>query len=103
MINEYQKANILFLHLNDLNSFHKVLPSKIFEYAATGKPILAGVKGYAAKFLREQVKGVEIFEAVSFYILFNRLEIYPTLVVVFDFSKFTDIFKTWLGNRILCI
>ncbi len=62
LINEYQKANILFLHLNDFNSFHKVLPSKIFEYAATGKPILAGVKGYAAKFLREQVKGVEIFD-----------------------------------------
>ena len=62
LINEYQKANILFLHLNDLNSFHKVLPSKIFEYAATGKPILAGVKGYAAEFLRDQVKGVEIFD-----------------------------------------
>ena len=62
LINEYKKANILFLHLNDLKSFHKVLPSKIFEYAATGKPILAGVKGYAAEFLRDQVKGVEIFD-----------------------------------------
>ncbi len=62
LINEYEKANVLFLHLNDFNSFHKVLPSKIFEYAATGKPILAGVKGYAAEFLRDQVKGVEIFD-----------------------------------------
>lgn len=61
LIKEYREADILFLHLNDLESFNKVLPSKIFEYAATGKPILAGVKGYAAKFLKDNVEGVEIF------------------------------------------
>jgi glycosyltransferase involved in cell wall biosynthesis len=62
LIKEYQNADVLFLHLNDYKAFHKVLPSKIFEYAATGKPILAGVSGYAAKFLVEEVKGVEVFE-----------------------------------------
>lgn len=61
LLNEYQKADILFLHLNDYKAFQKVLPSKIFEYASTGKPILAGVSGYAAKFLRENIKGIEIF------------------------------------------
>ena len=61
LINEYQKADILFLHLNDYKALHKVLPSKIFEYAATGKPILAGVSGYAAEFLRNHVKGAEVF------------------------------------------
>ena len=61
LINEYKKADILFLHLNDYEAFQKVLPSKIFEYAATGKPILAGESGYAAEFLREKVEGVEIF------------------------------------------
>jgi glycosyltransferase involved in cell wall biosynthesis len=58
----YRKADVLFLHLNDFKAFHKVLPSKIFEYAATGKPILAGVSGYAAEFLKENVPGVEVFE-----------------------------------------
>jgi len=57
----YRNADVLFLHLNDYPAFRKVLPSKIFEYAATGKPILAGVAGYAADFLREQVPGVEVF------------------------------------------
>jgi glycosyltransferase involved in cell wall biosynthesis len=61
LLNEYQKADILFLHLNNYKAFQKVLPSKIFEYASTGKPILAGVSGYAAKFLSENIKGVEIF------------------------------------------
>jgi glycosyltransferase involved in cell wall biosynthesis len=58
----YQEANILFLHLNDHKAFQKVLPSKIFEYAATGKPILAGVAGYAASFLQDQVPGVAVFQ-----------------------------------------
>ena len=58
----YKEADILFLHLNDLNAFKKVLPSKIFEYAATGKPILAGVSGFAAVFLCEKVPGAFVFE-----------------------------------------
>ena len=62
MINEYKKADILFLHLNNYNAFKKVLPSKIFEYAATGKPIWAGVDGYAKKFLNHEVVGSWVFE-----------------------------------------
>lgn len=58
----YDKADILFLQLNNLPAFLKVLPSKLFEYAATGKPILAGVDGYSKRFLTEQVEGVGIFQ-----------------------------------------
>lgn len=62
LLNEYRAADILFLHLNDHPAFLKVLPSKIFEYAATGKPIVAGVSGYAAEFLRKEVPDVQIFD-----------------------------------------
>lgn len=58
---QYMQADILFLHLNDYPAFKKVLPSKIFEYAATGKPILAGVSGYAAKFIADEVINAEVF------------------------------------------
>lgn len=57
----YGEADVLFLHLNDHAAFRKVLPSKIFEYAATGKPILAGVSGYASEFLQREITGVEVF------------------------------------------
>ena len=57
----YRDAGILFLHLNDHAAFRKVLPSKIFEYAATGKPILAGVAGHAADFLMREAPGVAVF------------------------------------------
>ncbi|MBT0005767.1 glycosyltransferase family 4 protein [Vibrio alginolyticus] len=58
---EYQKADILFLHLNDYDAFKKVLPSKLFEYGATGKPILAGVAGYALEFCSQELSNTAVF------------------------------------------
>jgi len=62
LITCYQQADILFLHLNDYPAFKKVLPSKIFEYAAMGKPVWAGVSGYAAEFLNAEVENAAVFE-----------------------------------------
>ena len=90
LIYEYQNADILFLHLNDHKAFHKVLPSKIFEYAATGKPIIAGVSGYAAEFLKEEVKGVEVFDpcdVVSMKIGLEKLLSGPKIIDRSDFCS----------------
>ncbi len=62
LIAEYKQADILFLHLNDYPAFYKVLPSKVFEYAALGKPILAGVPGYSAQFIQTEVGNAAVFE-----------------------------------------
>ncbi len=59
---EYEKTDILFLHLNKIPAFEKVLPSKLFEYAATGKPILAGVSGYSASFIKEEIPNATLFQ-----------------------------------------
>lgn len=61
LLDLYECADILFLHLNDCPAFERVLPSKLFEYAATGKPILAGVGGYARKFIESELEGVAAF------------------------------------------
>ena len=61
LIKEYMKADVLFLHLNDLDAFKKVLPSKLFEYAATNKPILAGVSGYSKNFILSEISNCEVF------------------------------------------
>lgn len=58
---EYAAADVLLLHLNAYDAFTKVLPSKVFEYAATGKPILAGVAGHAGRFVAEQVPNAAVF------------------------------------------
>ncbi|GAA4458816.1 glycosyltransferase family 4 protein [Nibrella saemangeumensis] len=57
----YHQADYLFLHLNDFKALEKVLPSKVFEYAATDKPIVAGVGGYAYQFLKKNVGNCLLF------------------------------------------
>lgn len=61
LIDLYRDSDYLFLHLNDHDAFRKVLPSKIFEYASTGKPVLAGVAGHAAEFLHKHVEDSAVF------------------------------------------
>lgn len=61
LLERYRKADVLFIHLNDYPAYRKVLPSKLFEYAATGKPILAGVAGQAAEFLKDNVENAAVF------------------------------------------
>lgn len=62
LLEYYRTAHILFLHLGDIKAFERVLPSKIFEYAATGLPILAGVAGYAKQFLNSEVENSRTFK-----------------------------------------
>jgi len=61
LINAYHDADVLFLHLNDYAAFRKVLPSKLFEYAAMGKPVWAGVSGFAAQFVRSEIPNAAVF------------------------------------------
>ena len=61
LIEAYRQADVLFLHLNDYDAFKKVLPSKIFEYAAMGKPIFAGISGYSAQFVSAEISNAVVF------------------------------------------
>ena len=63
LIKYYEDADFLFVHLNDYPAFEKVLPSKIFEYGAYDKPMIAGVGGYAATFIKENVENHILFSS----------------------------------------
>lgn len=65
LIQAYRAADVLFLHLNDYPAFEKVLPSKLFEYAAMGKPVWAGVSGFAAVFIRTEIVNSAVFQPCS--------------------------------------
>lgn len=104
LIKIYQNADILFLHLNDYDAFRKVLPSKIFEYGALGKPIWAGVAGYAADFIKKNINNVAVFmpcdvdDAVN---SFECLELItqPRKDFIENFSRI-NIMKKMAGNII---
>lgn len=61
LIQYYLEADVLFLHLNKCKAFLSVLPSKIFEYAALGKPLWLGVDGHSAEFSKREISNVAIF------------------------------------------
>ena len=63
LLNYYRGADILFLHLDDVPAFKRVLPSKLFEYAVMGKPIVAGVEGYPSEFVRNHIPHSLIFKS----------------------------------------
>ena len=61
LIKEYFNADVLFLHLNDYEAFKKVLPSKLFEYGAMNKSILAGISGYSEEFVKSEISDCAVF------------------------------------------
>lgn len=92
LIDIYEQADILFLHLNNYDAFLKVLPSKIFEYAALGKPVWAGVAGYSAEFLEKNVSNSAVFhpcDVEAAIASFEKLELVtsPRADFVSQFSR----------------
>ncbi len=91
LVEIYNDSDWLFFHLDDCKAFEKVLPSKVFEYAATGKPIIAGVAGYAAEFMQNKVKGSIVFQPCNvedFYKKFLKFGHYR-----YNRSEFIDSYK----------
>ena len=58
----YSRASFLFLHLDNVPAFEVVIPSKLFEYAATGLPILMGASGWLKDFVDLNVRNVATFQ-----------------------------------------
>lgn len=96
LLNYYNDSTYLFLHLNDLDAFKKVLPSKLFEYGAFDKPIIAGVGGYAAHFVQKNLPNSILFSPTDVLGLVEKLRKY-TLV----FENRTDFKEKYNRNHIM--
>ena len=76
LIKYYQESTFLFFHLNDLEAFKKVMPSKMFEYGAFDKPIIAGVGGYAAQFVEAHIPNHILFKPTDVEDFVNQMKAY---------------------------
>jgi glycosyltransferase involved in cell wall biosynthesis len=106
VIEEYNEADILFIHLNNQNIFRKVLPSKIFEQAVIEKPIVAGVQGYARTFLKKNVNGVFLFnpgDVDEFFFQIEKIEKHLETKVAIDNKRFSKIYNRKKINREMII
>ena len=96
--NVYSSADYLFLHLNDYTAFRKVLPSKIFELATFKKPILAGVSGFSAKFINDEINNSFVFNPCDYKALVNYL-LNSEETLGINRSDFTQKFKRSIINE----
>jgi glycosyltransferase involved in cell wall biosynthesis len=96
--NVYSSADYLFLHLNDYPAFRKVLPSKIFELSTFNKPILAGVSGFSAQFIIDEINNSFVFNPIDYKALANHL-LNPEENLNIDRSDFIQKFKRSIINE----
>lgn len=96
--NVYSSADYLLLHLNDYPAFRKVLPSKIFELATFKKPILAGVSGFSAQFIIDEINNTFVFNPCDSKALANHL-LNPEENFNIDRSDFIQKFKRSIINE----
>ena len=84
----YAGSDYLFIHLNDYPAFRKVLPSKVFELATFNRPILAGVSGFAAEFIKNEVSDSFVFDPcnVDQLVEFLKSEYLPRIIDRKDFK-----------------
>ncbi|WP_153845405.1 MULTISPECIES: glycosyltransferase family 4 protein [Sphingobacterium] len=97
LIKMYEECDFTFVHLNDYEAFKKVLPSKVFELACFPQPMIAGVGGYANRFIAENIENK---------ILFNPCDVEEFVKQIQDYSYtrsrrelFIDTFKRSVINR----
>jgi hypothetical protein len=100
LIAEYKEADILFMHLNNCDAFLKVLPSKLFEYGATGKLVLAGVSGYSADFLKLNLPWAKVFNPCDVSQAISSFE--ALKVVTIDRDKIIKFRKQYSREVVSC-
>jgi glycosyltransferase involved in cell wall biosynthesis len=93
LIKYYKNSDFLFLQLNDYEAFKKVLPSKIFEYAATYKPIIAGVDGYAKDFIEEHLPDSLIYKPCDIDDFCKKFASFDATVDIDNRRKFINKFS----------
>lgn len=70
----YDEADYLFVHLNNYKAFEKVLPSKLFELATFPKPLIAGIGGFSANFVKSNIENSILFEPCNVNEFVEKLE-----------------------------
>lgn len=94
----YDRADYLFLHLNDYPAFRKVLPSKVFELSTFNKPILAGVSGFSARFIKNEISHSFVFEPCDVEALVNYL-LSNEVITSIERKEFINKFKRSKINK----
>nr|WP_068893272.1 glycosyltransferase family 4 protein [Pedobacter panaciterrae] len=70
----YKQSDYLFLNLDDKEAFYRAMPTKLFEYSATGKTIIAGLKGFAQDFFVSSINNIISFDSNNYNELIKKFK-----------------------------
>jgi glycosyltransferase involved in cell wall biosynthesis len=98
LIEEYNAADFLFMHLNDYDAFKKVLPSKVFELGVFQKPLIAGVSGYSRSFVENNLPGSILIEPCNSIEFVQKVRQY-NFGATLDRSIFIEKFRRDIINQ----
>ena len=87
----YSSSDCLMLQLGMQSSLSMVIPSKLFEYCATGLPILFGASGFTANMI-DSIDGTFRFAQTNFSDFVETLVSVPIGTKFYDRSQFLDRF-----------
>lgn len=83
----YENTDAFFVHLKNIDVFKKTIPSKIFEFVATGKPVIYGLQGISQQIMHTLQGDKFAFEAGNVNSLLSTLdEIRKTLETTEDWN-----------------
>ena len=77
-----------------------MLPSKIFELATFNKPIIAGVAGFSAEFIKKEVSHSFVFEPCDAIQLAEYLKNSKSKSII-DRYEFVDKFRRSKINKVM--
>lgn len=97
LLKVYSDCDFTFVHLNDYDSFKKVIPSKIFELACFPQPMIAGISGFSNQFVAEHVENHILFEPCDVDDFVNQLQNFHYQKV--NREKFKEKFKRSAINK----
>ena len=80
LIKHIMKSSVCLVPLRDKKIFNSALPSKMFEYMACGKPIIASVKGEAKKVINDSGSGIVVYPE-------NAKQLSDAILTYFNDSK----------------
>jgi len=98
LLDYYKNSDYLFLHLESLKAFERVLPSKIFEYGATGIPIIAGLSGYSMRFVEQNLKSACLFPPNNYEL---ALECLNSKTKKSDYANSVKFKKTFARRKLM--
>ena len=99
LTNYYKEARFLLSHTHNLDVFKQLIPSKLYNYATSSKPIICCSSGYTNQKFRNTLPGIYFFEPFATQEVVKWIHLYK-YDSAYDRTAFRDRYSSSKSNSI---